>query len=77
MVRPTPADIDLHADARGYISLPNHTEYDDLVEPLEVRLDRYHNGPGYMVSVFHQLHCLVCLEVFILYNSTDIVDSRI
>ncbi|TKX23757.1 oxidase [Elsinoe australis] len=50
--------LPISSDARGYISLPNHTEYDDLVEPLEVRLDRYHNGPGYMVSVFHQLHCL-------------------
>lgn len=30
----------------------------DLPEPYEVEIDRWHSGSGYMVSVFHQLHCL-------------------
>lgn len=31
----------------------------DLPHPLNVSVDRMHTGPGYMVSMFHQLHCLV------------------
>lgn len=31
----------------------------DLSEPYTVPLDRMHDGPGYMLSAFHQLHCLV------------------
>jgi hypothetical protein len=30
----------------------------DLPEPYTVPLDRYTDGPGYMMTVFHQLHCL-------------------
>jgi hypothetical protein len=43
--------------SRGYIVLNDHTGY-DLPEPYTVALDRYTDGPGYMMTVFHQLHCL-------------------
>lgn len=49
--------IDLSADARGYVQIPDRTLY-DLGEPYTVRLDRHTDGPGYMMTVFHQLHCL-------------------
>lgn len=44
-------------DARGYISLPDHASY-DLPTPYTVAIDRHTDGPGYMMTVFHQLHCL-------------------
>ena len=31
----------------------------DLSDPYTVALNRTHDGPGYMLSAFHQLHCLV------------------
>ncbi|KAF2751047.1 hypothetical protein M011DRAFT_396141 [Sporormia fimetaria CBS 119925] len=52
--------IPFSSASRGYIHLPDtvSTSSYDLPEPYIVSLDRYKDGPGYMVSVFHQLHCL-------------------
>lgn len=44
-------------DSRGYVVIDDADRY-DLPEPYTVPLDRYRDGPGYMMSVFHQLHCL-------------------
>lgn len=51
--------IPLSSASRGYISIPNpsSTLY-DLPAPHTIALDRYTDGPGYMMSVFHNLHCL-------------------
>ncbi|KAF2474055.1 uncharacterized protein BDR25DRAFT_255650 [Lindgomyces ingoldianus] len=49
--------IELSSDSRGFIVIGDASPY-DLPEPYEVALDRQHNGPGYMMSAFHQLHCL-------------------
>lgn len=38
--------------------MPDWQSY-DLATPLNISVDRMHDGPGYMVSLFHQLHCLV------------------
>ena len=35
----------------------------DLPEPYITALDRHNDGPTYMMSVFHQLHCLSYLAV--------------
>ncbi|KAG8626219.1 hypothetical protein KVT40_005164 [Elsinoe batatas] len=51
--------LPLSSEARGYVHLPDAAhDFPDLVEPFQIPLDRFHEGPGYMVSVFHQLHCL-------------------
>lgn len=55
--------IPLSSASRGYIILPppspsfSPSSY-DLPDPYTVQLDRHNDGPGYMMSVFHQLHCL-------------------
>ncbi|KAK5657370.1 hypothetical protein OQA88_2940 [Cercophora sp. LCS_1] len=49
--------IELSAAARGYIQVPDRESY-DLGDPYTVAIDRDHEGPAYMMSVFHQLHCL-------------------
>jgi hypothetical protein len=49
--------IPLSSESRGYIRAPTSGSY-DLPEPLNIAIDRHDDGPGYMVSVFHQLHCL-------------------
>jgi len=49
--------IPLSSDARGYVHFPNPESY-DLSEPYTVSLNHTHDGPGYMLSAFHQLHCL-------------------
>lgn len=49
------------AGARGYVQIPNRASYNDLVEPYTVPVNLTHDGPAYMMSVFHQLHCLVSL----------------
>lgn len=49
--------IPLSSASRGYIRSPPPGPY-ILSEPYEIALDRHNDGPGYMVSVFHQLHCL-------------------
>ncbi|KAI0890173.1 uncharacterized protein GGS22DRAFT_183520 [Annulohypoxylon maeteangense] len=50
--------IPLSADARGYIHLPTYTSYPTLPPPFTVAINRTSEGPAYMMSVFHQLHCL-------------------
>ncbi|KAK3902165.1 hypothetical protein C8A05DRAFT_15732 [Staphylotrichum tortipilum] len=49
--------IELSSASRGYVVIKNPSNY-DLPEPYTVPLDRHNDGPGYMVTVFHQLHCL-------------------
>ncbi|KAK1756297.1 hypothetical protein QBC47DRAFT_460149 [Echria macrotheca] len=49
--------IELSAKARGYVQIPDRAAY-DLPEPYTVAISRDTQGPAYMVSVFHQLHCL-------------------
>lgn len=43
--------------SRGYVVIDDPSGY-DLPAPYTVALDRHHDGPGYMMTVFHQLHCL-------------------
>nr|OQO19391.1 hypothetical protein B0A51_11265 [Rachicladosporium sp. CCFEE 5018] len=50
--------IPLSSAARGYVSMPDWESWNDLKEPYTVRLNRMEEGPGYMISMFHQLHCL-------------------
>ncbi|KAF3915341.1 hypothetical protein AA313_de0205100 [Arthrobotrys entomopaga] len=49
--------IELSSAARGFVVIKNPEKY-DLPEPLTIAVDRFHDGPGYMMTVFHQLHCL-------------------
>ncbi|KXX79402.1 hypothetical protein MMYC01_204047 [Madurella mycetomatis] len=49
--------IELSSDSRGYVVIDDPSGY-DLPEPYTVALDRQRDGPGYMMTVFHQLHCL-------------------
>ena len=51
--------IPLSSEARGYISVPDYEAYHHLPTPFELNLNRTADGPGYMISMFHQLHCLV------------------
>jgi hypothetical protein len=55
--------IPLSSESRGYIRAPESGSY-DLPEPLNIAIDRHNDGPGYMVSVFHQLHCLSYLAEY-------------
>ncbi|KAI1341147.1 hypothetical protein F5Y15DRAFT_25745 [Xylariaceae sp. FL0016] len=50
--------IPLSAKARGYVQIPDHASYPTLSPPYTVALNRSSEGPAYMMSVFHQLHCL-------------------
>ncbi|KAI0543517.1 hypothetical protein F4679DRAFT_568437 [Xylaria curta] len=50
--------LPLSSEARGYIQVPNHASYSSLGDPYTVAIDRTSDGPAYMMSVFHQLHCL-------------------
>ncbi|KAI4860514.1 hypothetical protein F4820DRAFT_452822 [Hypoxylon rubiginosum] len=50
--------IPLSADARGYVQIPDYGAYDILGDPYTVAINRTSDGPAYMMSVFHQLHCL-------------------
>lgn len=52
--------IELSAAARGYVQVADREKFSDLGDPYTVAIDRHTDGPGYMMSVFHQLHCLVC-----------------
>lgn len=45
-------------DARGYVQIPDYGAYDILSEPYTVAINRTSDGPAFMMSVFHQLHCL-------------------
>ncbi|KAF2262029.1 hypothetical protein CC78DRAFT_606529 [Lojkania enalia] len=49
--------IPLSSASRGYIVLPPSPS-SILPKPYTVPIDRFTDGPGYMMSVFHQLHCL-------------------
>lgn len=40
------------------MQIANHASYASLGAPYTVAIDRMHDGPAYMMSVFHQLHCL-------------------
>jgi hypothetical protein len=53
-----PANVITKIDARGYVHFNDYESY-DLSEPYTVSLNHTHDGPGYMLSAFHQLHCLV------------------
>ncbi|KAI1317562.1 hypothetical protein F5Y16DRAFT_148829 [Xylariaceae sp. FL0255] len=50
--------IPLSSDSRGYIQIPNSPSYPLLGEPYTTPINRVQDGPAYMMSVFHQLHCL-------------------
>ncbi|KAI3329580.1 hypothetical protein F4824DRAFT_506026 [Ustulina deusta] len=50
--------LPLSSEARGYVQIPNHASYEILGDPYIVAVNRTSDGPAYMVSVFHQLHCL-------------------
>ncbi|KAI1207988.1 uncharacterized protein F4807DRAFT_161171 [Annulohypoxylon truncatum] len=50
--------IPLSADARGYIHVPDHASYPTLPPPFTIGVNRTTDGPAYMMSAFHQLHCL-------------------
>ncbi|OTB03150.1 hypothetical protein M426DRAFT_321953 [Hypoxylon sp. CI-4A] len=50
--------IPLSADARGYVQIPDYESYEILGKPHTVAINRTADGPAYMMSVFHQLHCL-------------------
>lgn len=39
--------------------MQDYESYSDLPKPHIIPIDRMHDGPAYMVSSFHQLHCLV------------------
>ena len=45
-------------DARGYVQIDNSGSY-GLGDPYTVKVNYTSDGPAYMMSVFHQLHCLV------------------
>ncbi|RVD89735.1 uncharacterized protein DFL_000728 [Arthrobotrys flagrans] len=49
--------IPLSSASRGYVVIKDAHRY-DLPNPYTVPVDRYKDGPGYMMTVFHQLHCL-------------------
>ena len=45
------------SDSRGFVVVKDAGLY-DLPEPYTIATDRFNDGPGYMMTVFHQLHCL-------------------
>jgi len=49
--------IDLSADGRGYVHIDDWESF-GLSEPYSMQMNATHNEPVYMMSVFHQLHCL-------------------
>jgi len=48
----------LRIDSRGYVQIPNHESYNILGDPYTTPISRTSDGPAFMMSVFHQLHCL-------------------
>ncbi|KAI1419162.1 hypothetical protein F5Y12DRAFT_287732 [Xylaria sp. FL1777] len=50
--------LPLSSEARGYVQIPNYASYNILGDPYIVAVNRTSDGPAYMMSVFHQLHCL-------------------
>ncbi|KAL1599794.1 hypothetical protein SLS60_007599 [Paraconiothyrium brasiliense] len=55
--------IELSSASRGYVLAPENPDAYDLPKPYTIAIDRHNDGPGYMVSAFHQLHCLSYLAV--------------
>jgi hypothetical protein len=55
-------------DGRGFVRV-NASEAVGLGEPYKVNSDAQLEEPAYMMSVFHQLHCLVgvTLQVFFFF----------
>ncbi|PQE14476.1 Tat pathway signal sequence protein [Rutstroemia sp. NJR-2017a BBW] len=49
--------IELSADGRGYVRVDNAEAF-DLGTPYEMHINDTYSEPVYMMSVFHQLHCL-------------------
>jgi len=49
--------IELSAQARGYVQIADRERY-DLGDPYTSAISRDEEGPTFMMSVFHQLHCL-------------------
>ncbi|KAK7927302.1 hypothetical protein PG985_004300 [Apiospora marii] len=49
--------IELSSGSRGYVVIKDAERF-DLPDPYTVAIDRENEGPGYMMSSFHQLHCL-------------------
>ncbi|KAK8042504.1 hypothetical protein PG994_012987 [Apiospora phragmitis] len=49
--------IELSSGSRGYVVVKDADRF-DLPAPYTVAIDRDSEGPGYMMSAFHQLHCL-------------------
>ncbi|KEZ43964.1 hypothetical protein SAPIO_CDS4171 [Scedosporium apiospermum] len=49
--------IELSSDSRGYVQFQDADSY-DLPNPYITPVNRTSDGPGYMVSLYHQLHCL-------------------
>lgn len=49
--------IELSSGSRGYVVVGDISKY-DLPTPYDVAIDRYTDGQGFMMSAFHQLHCL-------------------
>jgi len=68
--------INIKSASRGYVVIPDASPY-DLPEPYTVAIDRYNDGPGYMMSVFHQLHCLSYLAEHFQqgYGGIELVDE--
>ncbi|KAF2119764.1 hypothetical protein BDV96DRAFT_352996 [Lophiotrema nucula] len=50
--------IPLSSASRGYVVLPPSNKKFDLPAPYIIATSRHEDGPGYMMSVFHSLHCL-------------------
>jgi hypothetical protein len=48
----------LLTEARGYVQIADYDDYPVLSKPYMVPINRTSDGPAYMTSVFHQLHCL-------------------
>ncbi|KAL2266812.1 hypothetical protein VTJ83DRAFT_6164 [Remersonia thermophila] len=68
--------VELSSDSRGYV-LVDHRERYDLPEPYDVSIDRHTTGPGYMMTVFHELHCLSYLSehLFKGYSGEKLTDD--
>ncbi|KAM3065613.1 hypothetical protein ACMFMG_011322 [Clarireedia jacksonii] len=49
--------IELSSAARGFVQV-HSTSHAKLPDPYIVAVNRTSDGPAYMVSAFHQLHCL-------------------
>ncbi|KFX97708.1 hypothetical protein O988_04725 [Pseudogymnoascus sp. VKM F-3808] len=62
--------IELSADGRGYVKIQDAEKY-GLGKGYEMNVNATHTEPAYMLSVFHQLHCLSYLAVAFQTAFTD------